>query len=267
MPNSTAPARLATACPTPQRCAEEPDAELLVAPLLAVERGHNILNTQRTAAFGVALFLARPHPRPDDLSLAVFAINDWVTRFTRDLPGLNAGTFSKLVADAPSLDAAGLAFRHLARKEWRRLLSRRYAYSRLDDEEKISFAWDQLVTIWQVIGRLVRGGVPAEVVFVDAAFAPAYAHRNAPVTQSETAPTRRRSRDPGLLIKLREILEPYFVDDRDPAVLAHPADPALVKALYQPLYDALRGMDFTVAPHESESALPRTYGASRARTL
>ncbi len=31
--------------------ADDPDAELLVAPLLAVERGHNILNKQRKAVF------------------------------------------------------------------------------------------------------------------------------------------------------------------------------------------------------------------------
>lgn len=247
--------------------ADDPDAELLVAPLLAVERGHNILNVQRTAAFGVVLFLARPHPRPDDLSLAVFAINDWVTRFTRDLPGLETGTFSKLVADATTLDQAGLAFRHLARTEWRRLLSRRYAYSQLSAAEKTSFAWDQLVTIWQVIGRLVRGGVPAEVVFVDAAFAPAFAHRSAPTIDADgaTVPVRR-SRDPGLLIKLREILEPFFAPDADPRAFAHPSDPALVQALYRPLYDALCAMDFTIQPHIPELT-SRTLGASSARTL
>ena len=103
--------------------ADDPDAELLVAPLLAVERGHNILNKQRKAAFGTVIFLARPHPRPDDLSLAVFAINDWVTRLVRDQPEPQAGTFSKLVAGAGDLDAAARAFRRAARQEWRRLLS------------------------------------------------------------------------------------------------------------------------------------------------
>ncbi|KPC85165.1 hypothetical protein ADL27_46540, partial [Streptomyces sp. NRRL F-6602] len=84
--------------------AEDRSAELLIAPLMAVERGHNILNAQRNAAFGTALFLARPHPRPDDLALAVFAINDWATRFARDEPGLAQGTFSKLAVAADSLD-------------------------------------------------------------------------------------------------------------------------------------------------------------------
>jgi hypothetical protein len=179
--------------------AKDEDAEVLVAPLMAIERGHNILNQSHKAAFGTVLFLARPHPRPDDLSLAVFAVNDWVTRFVRDQPDPEAGTFGKLVADAADLDAAGLGFRLAARKEWRRLLSRRYIYSRLSDAEKTSFAWDQLVTIWQVIGRLVRGGVPARVVFVDAAFAPALAEAGAPpaaATRStrRCAPARRSGR-------------------------------------------------------------------------
>jgi hypothetical protein len=232
--------------------ADDPDAELLVAPLMAIERGHNILNAQRTAAFGVVLFLARPHPRPDDLTLAIFAINDWVTRFVRDQPDLPTGTFSKLVTEAGNLEAAGLAFRHLARREWRRLLSRHYAYSRLNEAEKVSFVWDQMVTIWQVIGRLVRGGVPARVVFVDAAFAPALADaRRPPLDPSiEEHPGRgpRRRTDVGLLITLHDVLAPYFDPTIDPHTFPNPADPALVRMLYQPLYDALSGLRAGVAP-------------------
>ncbi len=225
--------------------AEDPSAEILVAPLMAVERGHNILNAQRNAAFGAALFLARPHPRPDDLSLAVFAINDWATRFARDeardgdlgAPGLgpeDSATFSELAAKAGDLDRAWLAFRHRAREEWRHLLSRRYVYSRLSEREKRSFAWDQLVTLWQVIGRLVRGGVPARVVFVDASFAPRLARALAPGVRAGTPPETD-----GLLAALRDVLAPYFSADADPACFADPADPALVRLLYQPLYDAL----------------------------
>lgn len=143
------------------------------------------------------------------------------------------------MADAPDLDAAGLSFRHAARSEWRRLLSRRYVYSQLSDEEKISFAWDQLVTIWQVIGRLVRGGVPARVLFVDAAFAPGLAEAGAP--SDVLRPSRRRT-DDGLLIKLRDVLAPYFDEDTASESFAHRSDPALVRTLYHPLYDALCGL-------------------------
>lgn len=215
--------------------AEDPTAEVLVAPLMAVERGHNILNAQRNAAFGTALFLARPHPRPDDLALAVFAINDWATRFARDEPGLLQGTFGKLAMASQDLDEAGLAFRHVARGEWRRLLSRRYIYSRLSDHEKKSFTWDQLVTIWQVIGRLVRGGVPARVVFVDARFAPHTAKLLSPGAASVSLP-----QEDGLLTGLRDVLAPYFADGFPPADCPDPADPVIARLLYAPLYKALR---------------------------
>ncbi|WP_328671971.1 hypothetical protein [Streptomyces sp. NBC_00328] len=228
--------------------ADDPDAELLVAPLLAVERGHNILTIpqrpgeERVAAFGTVLFLVRPHPRSDDLSLAVFAVNDWATRFVRGQLRGPEGTFGDLVAEAGGLDAAGSTFRTAARGVWRHLLSRPYIYSSLSDDEKKSFAWDQLVTIWQVIGRLVRGGVPARVVFVDAAFAPQLAYTQAPFSGQGLRP--RHSNDPGLLVRLRDVLAPYFAETgASPAGTdPDPADTALVKLLYRPLYEALCAM-------------------------
>ncbi|MEO3847782.1 hypothetical protein ABGB09_09025 [Streptomyces sp. B8F3] len=238
--------------------AEDADAELLVAPLLAVERGHNILTTprrpgeERVAAFGTVFFLVRPHPRPDDLSLAVFAINDWASRFVRGQLSSPDGTFGELVRAAEDLDAAGGAFRTVARRVWRHVLSRPYIYSALPDDEKESFVWDQLVTIWQVIGRLVRGGVPARVVFVDAAFAPRLAAAQAPAANGSGL---SRTGDPGLLVRLRDVLAPYFDETgarngtgstrgTDP----DPADSELVKLLYRPLYEALRGLSAPPEP-------------------
>ncbi|MFQ6230114.1 hypothetical protein [Nocardia sp. NPDC002869] len=225
---------------------DDESAEILIAPLMAIERGHNILSPprgpdgERVAAFGTVFFLVRPHPRPDDLSLAIFALNDWVSRFTRDLIAhSDHGTFTELATRADDLGAAGRTFRHIARREWHRLLTRRYVYSRLNPVEQESFAWDQLVSIWQVIGRLVRGGVPARVVFVDAAFAPATAWAGAPGPQPQT---RSRKPDPGLLVRLRDILEPYFDKSADSGAYRDAAEPALVQTLYSPLYNALKNM-------------------------
>ena len=53
--------------------------DVLVAPLLSVERGHNILNHQEEA-IGPVYLLARPNPHPEGLSLAVHAVNDWIVR-------------------------------------------------------------------------------------------------------------------------------------------------------------------------------------------
>ncbi|MFG2582019.1 pPIWI_RE_Z domain-containing protein [Streptomyces malaysiensis] len=237
--------------------AEDPDAELLVAPLLAVERGHNILTTpqrpgeERVAAFGTVFFLVRPHPRPDDLSLAVFAINDWASRFVRGQLTSQGVTFGDLVTEADGLDAAGGTFRTVARRVWRHVLSRPYVYSSLSDDEKESFVWDQLVTIWQVIGRLVRGGVPARVVFVDAAFAPRLAAAQAPVADRSG---RSRTSDPGLLVRLRDVLAPYFTVTGIENAADRPdlADIELVKLLYRPLYEALCDLGTPPGPHGTD---------------
>lgn len=195
--------------------------DLLVAPLLAMERGHNILNSVGQAAIGSVYFLARPHHRPDDITLAVQAINDWAVRAARD------GTLASLVSAGGSLDEAGMAFRRRARGRWRHLLTRKIAWSSLPRNEQVSFTWDQLVVMWQVIGRLIRGGVPARVVFVDAAFAP----READLTGDDTPST-------SLLHSMREVLRPYF----DPASGVPAADRDLVAMLYEPFYQALDRM-------------------------
>lgn len=199
-------------------------SEILVAPLLAVERGHNIVLPGGKAAIGSVYFLARPHPRPDDIALAIHAINDWAVRHIRD----PHGRFHTDARLAGTPDAAAEAFRKRARLAWNRFLTRRMAWSSLTPEEKISFTWDQLVVMWQVIGRLVRGGVPARVIFVDAAFAP----RQAGFQATDTPET-------SLLASMRAVLDPYFSDD----ATTTPLDRSLAKALYEPLYEALKDLD------------------------
>ncbi|MGW2294832.1 pPIWI_RE_Z domain-containing protein [Streptomyces violaceorubidus] len=200
------------------------DGEILVAPLLAVERGHNIVLPGGKAAIGTVYFLARPHPRPDDIALAVQAVNDWAVRQVRG----PERAFHQAALAAGTPDRAGLAFRRAARQKWNRFLTRRLSWTSLPKEEKEAFTWDQLVVMWQVIGRLVRGGVPARVVFVDAAFSP----REAGLQATDTPAT-------SLLASMRQLLAPYFTPhSRVPGM-----DKSLVTALYEPLYRALADMD------------------------
>ncbi|MEV6974114.1 signal recognition particle [Kitasatospora sp. NPDC093806] len=202
--------------------------EVLVAPLLAVERGHNIVLGSGKAAIGSVYFLARPHPRPDDISLAVQTINDWAARRLRDLDG----TFRQAALAAASPDRAAVAFRSSAFRQWARYLTRRLAWSSLREDEKTAFTWDQLVVMWQVIGRLVRGGVPARVVFVDAAFSP----REAGFQAADTP-------DTSLLASMHSVLAPYFDEPVDEDAAEPTAlDKSLVRELYEPLYRALADM-------------------------
>lgn len=194
-------------------------ARVLVAPLLAVERGHNILDKEKTqAAIGTVFFLAKPNPRPDDLVPAVYGINAWAVRKAA------SSWYRACVRSKATVGAGAHKFRDEARKEWYRLLSRSMTWRGLgDDRDQVT--WDLLVLIWQVIGRLVRGGVEARVVFVDASFAPNAAEGSAP------ADTRTTS----LLYSMAHVLRPYF--ERGSAVTPH--DRRIVNALYKPLWVAL----------------------------
>ncbi|MEV1091611.1 signal recognition particle [Streptomyces microflavus] len=199
----------------------ETGAKILFAPLLSVERGHNILNSVSQAAIGSVFFLARPHPRPHDINLAVQGINSWVTRYVR------SNRFYAAAAEADDLDAAGRTFRRDARVRWRHLLTRRMAWRSLNDTDKAAFTWDRIVVMWQVIGRLVRGGVPARVVFVDSQFAPLEAAGRGPDTYRS-----------GLLASMLHVLRPYMTDDESIPL----RDRQLVSALYKPLYEALEAL-------------------------
>ncbi|KPI22241.1 hypothetical protein OV320_1652 [Actinobacteria bacterium OV320] len=209
-------------------------AEILVAPLLAVERGHNILDLDREhAAIGSIYFLARPNPRPDDLGLAVHAINDWIVRAMKD------GAFDDWVRGEPSLGLGARKVRDLARSRWYRVLARSMAWRSLGDDRE-AVTWDLLVLIWQVIGRSVRGAVPTRVAFVDAAFSP----RLAAGGSSREPDTPKSS----LLHSIHSVLEPYFAPDVDvPADERH-----IVRALYRPMWTAL---DRCLAPSPMKGTL------------
>ncbi|MEU9331771.1 hypothetical protein AB0D49_01220 [Streptomyces sp. NPDC048290] len=189
-------------------------ADVLVAPLLSVERGHNILNAQDEAAIGTVYFLVRPNPHPDDLSLAVSAVNDWIVRATA--PG---GDFTSWVRGAPTVEAGADEVRRRARTRWHEVLNRSMAWSRLGDERE-RVTWDQMVLMWQVIGRLVRGGVPARVVFVDVAFAPVHG----------ADPDRSDTPDSSLLHSVLDVLAPYFEGGTKT-----PEERFIARALYEPL--------------------------------
>lgn len=200
------------------RLPERP-ADVLVAPMLAVERGHNIVVPDGRAAIGSVIFAVRPHPHPDDMSLSVHALNHWTLR------QLAGDGFARITEGAPGPDEAATLFRTAARKEWWRLVRRTVAWSTLG-EQRAPFTWDALVGTWQVIGRAVRGGVPTRVVFADASFF------------REQPSDRRPNPVPGLLESMRDVLETYCGPDS----ITAPGDRALVNELYLPLYTALAAM-------------------------
>jgi hypothetical protein len=137
-----------------------PGVQFLVAPLQAIERGHNILVGQE-AAIGSIYFLTRPMPVPGDLHVAIQKLNSWAM----DAVPLCA---------AQTIGEAGVWLRSEADARWRHVSpasDRHGTYRGMEITDRTELLWTQLVLIWQCIGRLLRGGVPARVHFVDAKWA------------------------------------------------------------------------------------------------
>ncbi|MEG5040492.1 MULTISPECIES: pPIWI_RE_Z domain-containing protein [unclassified Microcoleus] len=143
--------------------------EIVIAPLMALERGHNILNDNRIAAFGAAVFLSRPMPVPDDWQTTVQQLNNWALK--------NCSNFALYEPIGRRGDTLTLAnvhseFYRYAVDKMLDLNCRAMSFKQLTDDERSVLCWTQLVSIWQIIGRLVRGGVPCIVHFLDVKFAP-----------------------------------------------------------------------------------------------
>lgn len=186
-------------------------AWLLIAPLQAIERGHNIVGEDGSAYIGTACFLVRPMPRVDDLSRVTAGLNRWAVDRMVQQRGMN---------DASQSEALG-RFRRDAIAELFRLLRSSRPYAQLDERDRSELLWTQTVMIWQTIGRLVRGGSPARVFFVDAAFAPGTAGASPVEDKPETSFLH------GLRAILTEATEGGDTIERTVAA-----------ALYQPMIDA-----------------------------
>ncbi len=189
------------------------DVDVLVAPLLAVQRGFNILDEQGGALLGSAFFLVRPYPVPDDLSQHVIGINAWVTNlltpFENRLPDSFGMSGSERMGE----------LRRRTYAEWiRRLGNGSFGLEGLKDELYEQLLWDQFVVVWQTIGRLVRGGRAARVFFVDASFHP------------------RKGRS--MLRGWKDLLGAYL---EQPSAKP-PLEQLLAETLYGPAYRALSGL-------------------------
>jgi hypothetical protein len=215
------------------------EAWILIAPLLAIERGHNILNEQHQAALGAAYFLVRPHPRPDDIGFAIQSINRWAVKHCRNPKEWSEGDAPEPPTDQYSLTELGMQFRQNAYRRWRYLLNLPLIYSTLPDREREAVTWNELVTIWQVIGRLIRGGSPARVYFCDAAFRGNTTEF--PESEEEDAIESLDQSRTSLLIGIREVLRPYFTESSTREIT--PRERLLVQALYGPFYSAFEQME------------------------
>lgn len=186
---------------------------ILIVPLKAIERGHNIVNDKGIAVIGAAYFLVLPHPIPDDLSYAIHAMNRWAIDNYKTATG-------------ETLKELGKDFRTAAYSQWCHLLHLSVRLRTLPDEDRDAVHWDIIVSLWQAIGRLIRGNANAEVFWCDAKFAP-----NSAKNEDGKDDTAASS----ILVGMVNLLRPYF--ENDPQISR--SDRLIVQSLYRPFYQAI----------------------------
>jgi hypothetical protein len=137
---------------------------ILVAPLLALERGHNILSTvdsMQVAAFHTAIFLVRPYPRPYDMSRLINRLNAYIMN-----------ELSKVNTKDYNIKEQMLNQRKAAYAIQKEILLNERGFRYLDNIERKYLIMDLFVSVWQLTGRLIRGNVPAKIILCDGSFAP-----------------------------------------------------------------------------------------------
>ena len=194
--------------------------QIVIAPLMALERGHNILNNKRIAAFGAAVFLSRPMPVPDDWQITVQQLNNWALESLSD-PTMYAALSQR--GETLTLANIESEFYKYAVAKMLDLNCRAMSFKQLTPEERSVLCWTQLVSIWQIIGRLVRGGVPCIVHFIDVKFAP------------KSADGEIDSEVTSLLVGIIQELQSAIADEQK-----RPYQKTLASALYSAFFNALK---------------------------
>lgn len=170
---------------------DDPTWQILILPMMAIGRGVNIIRTfgkrNSQATIGTVYFLTRPHPTIDDSQLLLGLLGRAGVRFAR-----NQFDASATLAD--------MAAEHQAAKRdlWREigfLMRQPLVSSALPPHLYRAFVANQIVMILQTIGRATRGNRPAQVFFVDAAWAP------------KTAKGLPDAANTSLLIAMHELLQ------------------------------------------------------------
>lgn len=133
---------------------------VLIAPLMAMERGHNILNKSGVAAFYTAVYMVRPYPIPYDLiDYAALLNSEAMEQYSSDMESNN---FSQQVKD---IKRKAFILREL-------YFSSSNAYRFMKPELRRNLIANTYASMHQVESRLVRGDVDARVIFAEASFLP-----------------------------------------------------------------------------------------------
>lgn len=184
-----------------------PDS-ILIAPAMAIERGHNIVDETGHSALGAVFFMVRPMSVPDDVQEKGSKLNGYIESHCKREPG-------------ESIFAYNARIRKIATKHWQIINgSKAYGLSELDLESQKDVVATLFILILQIFGRLARvtdTTRPApHVHFVDGAF-----------RKPDDKPN-----DFDCLNSLGSYLE---------SLMNNPESAEIAKTLYEPFYKAFKG--------------------------
>lgn len=180
-----------------------PDRDILIAPVSAMERGHNITDAHGNAAIGAMFMLVFPHPVPDDFSHPVHLMCRWAMDHHKNASGSTVAEIGKEFSDWAFL-------------EWLSLLRQSMILRELSPEALKQQVWNIAIQQWQAMSRATRNHNPAWIYWCDAKF-------------TDENPVQ-------LLDLITQSLSVYF----DSASNATKRDRQIAQALYEPFYLALK---------------------------
>lgn len=136
--------------------------EILIAPAMAIERGHNIVDEYGHSALGAVFFMVRPMAVPDDIQQKGSKLNGFVEYHCKRSPH-------------ESLFAYNARIRQFAAQQWAKMSkSKPFGLAELDDDERKDVVATLFVLILQIFGRLARvtdvTKPEPHVYFIDGAF-------------------------------------------------------------------------------------------------
>lgn len=136
--------------------------DILIAPAMAIERGHNIVDEYGHSALCAVFFMVRPMAVPDDIQQKGSKLNGFVEAHCKRTPH-------------ESLFEYNARARQFAAQQWAKMSkSKAFGLAELDDRERKDVVATLFVLILQIFGRLARvtdvTRPEPHVYFIDGAF-------------------------------------------------------------------------------------------------
>ena len=183
------------------------NADILIAPAMAIERGHNIVDEYGHSALSAVFFMVRPMAVPDDIQQKGSKLNGLVESHCKREP-------------QESLFAYNARIRQFAARQWNKMSkTKAFGIAELSEDERKDVVATLFVLILQIFGRLARVtdvSKPApHVYFIDGAF------RRRP----------EKAEDFDCLSELGQYLE---------ELMTQKGSAEIAKTLYAPFYQAYR---------------------------